>query len=98
MPEIHDAAKNGNLQEVVRLLNNGADVNAKDGVSDELNTAVAYIQIYTHAIASIQHNTRSYKKLIPPQKQYLYLSNSCIYLMAHTKWARIGLCTSYAKY
>ena len=40
MPEIHDAAKNGNLQEVVRLLNNGADVNAKALVSDELNTAV----------------------------------------------------------
>ena len=43
MPEIHDAAKNGNLREVERLLNNGTDVNAEDGVSDELNTAVAYI-------------------------------------------------------
>ena len=69
MPEIHDAAKNGNLQEVVRLLNNGADVNAVNSwVSDELNTAVAYIQIYIHAIASIQHNTRSCKNLIPLQK------------------------------
>ena len=69
MPEIHDAARNGNLQEVERLLNNGADVNdVNTWVSDELNTAVAYIQIYIHAIASIHHNTRSYKNLIPPQK------------------------------
>ena len=34
MPAIHDAAKKGDLQEVLRLLSNGTDVNAEDDVSD----------------------------------------------------------------